>query len=367
MPETHLEDAPQASSPLGESSDPEPSDPEPSNPEPSPEVSAGLGPLLVDARSPAARERFLGLRHYQRALLAARHAGCSPLHVLVRPEDLASFRGFASDPRLGEVPLDLHTNPDDAPEVPRVDGAVVIDKAAAAAIARGEDPVQAGIFLPPDASARSATLLRSLENPCDGFVDTWFNRSLSRLMTRALVGTRISPNTVTVISFLVGLIGVALIATRRWELALLGALVFQLSAAIDCVDGEIARLTYRFSPLGARLDLALDNVVHVALFATLGWAAVPLLGAPLALGLGAMAALGGVISFGLVYRLNFGDERGHTGRVRRILDRVTNRDFSVLVIAAALASRFDLLLGAIALGTHLFWVVLLWVAREDGA
>ena len=57
--------------------------------------------------------------------------------------------------------------------------------------------------------AAGCQLLRSLENPCDGLVDTWVNRPLSRLMTRALVGTGISPNAVTLISFLVGLVGVA--------------------------------------------------------------------------------------------------------------------------------------------------------------
>ena len=325
------------------------------------------GPLLVDARSPQARERLLGLAGYERALLAAKHAGCTPLHVLVCPAGLPELRAFASDPRLGEVPLDLHRDEAAAPPVPRVDGGAVIDKAAAAAIARGQDPAAAGLYLPPDAPGRRQRLLRSLSNPCDGLVDTWLNRPLSRLMTRALVGTGISPNAVTLISFLVGLLGVALIATRRFELALLGALVFQLSAAIDCVDGEIARLTYRFSPLGARLDIALDNVVHVVLFATLGWAAVPLLGAPLALGLGAAAALGGLLSFALVYRLTFGPAGGAQGRIRQLLDKVTNRDFSVLVILAAATGRYDLLLGLIAVGTHAFWLALLAVAQRERA
>ena len=103
------------------------------------------------------------------------------------------------------------------------------------------------------------------------------------------------------------------------------------------------------------------------LFGVLGWAAVPLLGAPLALGLGAVAALGGLLSFLVVYRLTFGDAGGPQGRIRRLLDKVTNRDFSLLVILAAATGRFDLLLGVIACGTHVFWLALLAVARSERA
>ena len=44
------------------------------------------------------------------------------------------------------------------------------------------------------------------------------------------------------------------------------ALLFQLAAIIDCCDGEVARLALE-SPFGAWLDIAMDNVVHIAIFA----------------------------------------------------------------------------------------------------
>lgn len=323
--------------------------------------------LVVDARTEEAWEPLLGLRRYQRALLAAKHAELDELWLWLpaEPTRRAEAEAWSRDPRLGQAQVHLTSDEAELPALPRVRGGATFDAAAAAAIARGADPQEAGFFFPPETPGAGAALLRSLENVCDGLVDTYLNRPLSRLISRGLVKTGISPNAVTLLACALALIGVAGIATRDYELALAGALLFQLSAALDCVDGELARLTYRFSPLGARLDLTLDNVAHVLLFLALGWAAVPVLGQPLALGLGATAALGAAIGFALVYRLTFRlPERSRDARVRALLERLANRDISLLVVLACAWGRPEVLLWLFACGTHLFWGVLAWVSRR---
>lgn len=337
--------------------------------EPSPIGSASpRAGLVVDARAPGAWERLLGLARYERALLAAKQAGLRPLHLWLPADDEEARRtaeGFARDPRLAGEALTIHAGEAGLPPLVRVSGAAVFDAPAAAALVRGCDPRAAGLYLPPGAEGAASRLLRSLESPADGQVDTWLNRPLSRLLTRALAPTGVSPNAVTLLSFLIGLTGVGLIATRRYELGVAGALTLQLSAVIDCVDGELARLTYRASAFGARLDLVLDNLVHLLLFLALGWSSAPVLGLGLALGLGATAALGGLLSFLAVYRLKFLDPVTGRPRLQRLLDRLTNRDFSLLVIAACVAGRPELLLWLVAAGTHLFWLALLWAARRE--
>ena len=338
---------------------------------PSVTASSPPGPLasglVVDARRGAAWGSLLGLKRYQRALLAAKHAGLSPLHLWLPEGDSAraAAEAWTRDPRLGGAPIVLTSLESELPAFPRVEGAAVFDAAAAKTLLDPVNPLGEGFFWPAETPGAAGALLRSLENPSDGLVDTYLNRPLSRLLSRALVPTGISPNAVTLLACLVGLVGVALIATRRYELALVGALLFQLSAVLDCVDGEIARLTYRFSPLGARLDLSLDNGVHVLLFLALGWASAPALGHPLALGLGISAALGALISFALVYRLTFStpaDSRG--ARVELLLERFANRDFSLLVLALCAAGRPELLVWLFGCATHGFWLVLLWVSRR---
>ncbi len=103
-----------------------------------------------------------------------------------------------------------------------------------------------------------------------GLVEVLFNRRLSTLLTRLLVRTPLSPNQVTVLSFVVILPGVYLLSTGE-RLALIGAgLLIQLSFTLDCCDGELARLRGLSSPFGAWLDGLLDRIAELMLCLALG-------------------------------------------------------------------------------------------------
>ena len=326
--------------------------------------------VAIDARAPAATERLLGLPHWQRLALAARHAGCSELQLWVAdPGAVARFQGWvAQDARLSRI----RVSADEPPAATlRLPGAAVLDAPAIQALRAGAAwPPGEGLCLAAElpAAEKVRALLSSLANSSsDGLVDTWLNRPISRQLTRLLVGTGISPNAVTVLSCLIGIAGAAAIASCDPRLGVVGAHLFQLSAAVDCVDGEIARLTYRFSPFGARLDLALDNLVHLLIFPAVALAASTRLGPELAWVLGGATCLGAFVSFLIVYWLTFSGSAGTSSGLRRLLDKLTNRDFSLAVIAAAILGRWDLLLWVLAAGTNLFWLVLgslaLWGRR----
>lgn len=326
---------------------------------------------LIEAGSPPARERLLGLEAWERALLAAHHGGCAPLFVCAPPADHEALGArLRADARLAATAAQLVPFPPADRSLLVLPAGVLVDPQAVRALRAGEAaPPARGVWLTPELprGRRARALLRSLANPCDGVVDTWVNRPLSRVLTRLLIPSGISPNAVTVLSCLIALGGAGLIATGEWRWGVLGALLFQLGAAVDCVDGEIARLTYRFSPLGARLDLALDNVSHVALFAAMAAASHPALGTTWTLALGALAVLGCAGSFALVYRLAFAPAgaRGPSSRVRLLLDKLTNRDFSLLVIGAALVGWWQWLLLVIAAGTWVFGAILLLTVWRD--
>jgi phosphatidylglycerophosphate synthase len=330
---------------------------------------ATLAVILADG--PQAEEVLLGLPHYLRGLLAAHHAGCSPLLLVVaadRAERIAAV--VADEPRL-PAPVEVLTpsaweaRRSSEPEAGRVviPAGAVVDPQAVRGLATGEaaPPTYLGPELTRAQKRRG--LLRTLGNPIDGLVDRYVNRTVSRQITALLTPTGISPNAVTVISTLIGLLGTAGVAAAGagyYELGIAGALLFQLAAAFDCADGEIARLTYRFSPFGAKLDLGLDNVVYTAIFLALGAASVPALGAPLALGLGGLAVFGQLCSAVQIWRIWFHPRPGDEDpRLRGVLDRLTNRDFSLGVIALSLVSYWHLLLIPIAIGTQFFWV---WIA-----
>ncbi|MBG0813375.1 CDP-alcohol phosphatidyltransferase family protein [Planomonospora sp. ID82291] len=115
----------------------------------------------------------------------------------------------------------------------------------------------------------------------DGFFTTYAVSSWSPHLVRLAAGLRLTPNAVT--GFSVGLAALAAVwfsaGTREARIA--GAVLLYLSFVLDCVDGQLARYTRAFSPLGSWLDATFDRVKEYAVYAGLaaGYAAGALGGA----------------------------------------------------------------------------------------
>jgi hypothetical protein len=108
----------------------------------------------------------------------------------------------------------------------------------------------------------------------DGFYSTFVVRRLSKPLTRLALRLGWTPNAITLISFGFGIAAAAAFAAGdRWALVL-GAVLLQLSLVIDCVDGEVARATRRFSALGAWLDASTDRVKEFLAYAGLAYGAI---------------------------------------------------------------------------------------------
>jgi phosphatidylglycerophosphate synthase len=107
----------------------------------------------------------------------------------------------------------------------------------------------------------------------DGFFSVFFLRRVSKLLTWAAVKIGATPNQVTIASFAIGLYAAYLFAQGdTWSL-IGGAILLQVSIIVDCVDGEIARYTRKFSELGAWLDAITDRVKEYAVFLGLAYGA----------------------------------------------------------------------------------------------
>jgi phosphatidylglycerophosphate synthase len=107
----------------------------------------------------------------------------------------------------------------------------------------------------------------------DGFFSVFFLRRVSKLLTWAAVKIGATPNQVTIASFAIGLYAAFLFAQGdTWSLVG-GAILLQVSLIVDCVDGEIARYTRKFSELGAWLDAITDRVKEYAVFLGLAYGA----------------------------------------------------------------------------------------------
>jgi hypothetical protein len=105
----------------------------------------------------------------------------------------------------------------------------------------------------------------------DGVYSLAVLRRLSKPLSGFAAARGWSPNTITIVSLVVGLAAALSFAVgERWALVV-GAVLLQVSIIIDCSDGEVARLTGRYSTVGAWLDAATDRIKEYAAYAGLAW------------------------------------------------------------------------------------------------
>lgn len=212
-------------------------------------------------------------------------------------------------------------------------------------------------------------LLQSPKNVDEGWIDRYVNRKLASGLTRWFLRAGWSPNAVTWLSLLVGLLAAAAFAHGTYLAGVIGAVLLQSSAVIDCCDGDVARLTFRESRFGEYLDLIGDNAVHMALFAALGWAGYAHTGTLTPVALAGAAVVGNALSLWVVMRLKA--QRGHKAwntpdqqaRSEFILKHVASRDFTVIVMLFAVLDLLGLFLWLAAFGTNVFWMLSAWASR----
>lgn len=329
--------------------------------------------LVCDART--ASLEIAGLTVLDRLVVTAHRAGCAPIFLaggeapLVRAQALEIQISHAPDvagaPGVallveGSVLVEVR----DLENVIAAGGQLVSPEGKPLPVrmkVNNLQPVAAGPVAMEILDAASAAeaerkFWASLTSSADGLVDRFFNRPLGRPLSKLLVHTPISPNQVSIASILIGVASAWFFATGNF---VAGALIFQLCAIIDCVDGDLARALFKQSRLGKWLDLGGDQVVHFSVFAAIGIGVARTDPSVPALALGASAALGVLLCFVVIVRAlrMSGPQRGPL--LNKLLDATANRDFSVLLLVLALWGRMDLFLWMAGIGIHVFWIALL--------
>ena len=82
---------------------------------------------------------------------------------------------------------------------------------------------------------------------------------ISKILTPFFLKTSLTPNQVTAISGIFGVIGAALLLSQDYKLLILGAIFLQLFSILDLVDGDIARAKKMQSNWGWWLDIFFDK------------------------------------------------------------------------------------------------------------
>ncbi len=119
------------------------------------------------------------------------------------------------------------------------------------------------IDLPIEFKIASKLLLKSLIKPTDGIISINFNRHISLFITKLLTPTKVTPNMITIITFIIALIGAILPIWGGYSNFLISGLIFQLTSILDGCDGEIARLKFQSSKTGEWMDTIFDNLSYI--------------------------------------------------------------------------------------------------------
>ncbi len=119
--------------------------------------------------------------------------------------------------------------------------------------------------------AEKALLERLRDKPTDGPVSRYFNRSISMFFSRRLAQLNITPNQISLFSFLGSLLAAGLFALGGYPALLLGGVLAQFASIIDGCDGEVARLKYQRSDFGGWFDAVLDRYADAFLLFGLTW------------------------------------------------------------------------------------------------
>ena len=215
-------------------------------------------------------------------------------------------------------------------------------------------------------TAAEEELVRRLGREGDSLIVRMLNRRISQALTKRLVRTAVTPNQITVFSAALGLSGAFLLAQGTDVLQIMGSLLFLCSTIIDGCDGEVARLTFQESDFGGKLDIIMDNVVHLFLFSGMAFGLYRENGEPIALVLGALTLGGVLISLGAYLPTLWrpaGEHRAHT----RLHESLASRDFAYLLLILAFFDRIEWFLWTAAVGTYVFaatWLVVSYLRRR---
>ncbi len=229
---------------------------------------------------------------------------------------------------------------------------------------------------PEDIKAVEKKLFWGLVKDTEGFMSRHFERRISLFISRRLVNTRITPNEITVISILIGLLGAYFISLGQGFWQITGAILFLVHSIVDGCDGEIARIKFKESRFGGILDFWGDNIVHAAVFSAIGIEWARRTGDSLPLYLSAAAVFGTFLSASIVYFSTMRKKKEgplytsvsggkKSNKIVKVADFLSRRDFIYLVVILAFMHHLDWFLIAASVGSLIFAGVLVGIRLRD--
>ena len=193
-------------------------------------------------------------------------------------------------------------------------------------------------------------LCLKLKKDTDGPVSRILNRPISLRISKVLLKTGITPNQISVLSFIIGLAGASLFFFGEYFYLILGGIIVHIHSIVDGCDGEIARLKLRRTKYGGYLDSFLDRYVDAVIILGLTYGYWSISGDSMIWIMGFAAIIGSFINtytgekYDSIFKIRNGTGRINfrVGRDVRLLiivvGALTNQIPILLIIVAVLAN-----------------------------
>ncbi len=187
-------------------------------------------------------------------------------------------------------------------------------------------------------------------------IDRYIIRKISGFITGFLIRTPISPNHVTVISLILGIIAAVFFSFGGHTHTITAGLIFFLCIVFDQCDGEVARIKHMESEFGRAFDIIVDSIVNAAIVAGITFALYKTSGSGLNIIIGILAITG--ISISILLTTYFSQENKQDTGTKELLDKLNNKDFFyIIMLASVIFNQMIWFLLIMAIGTNIYWIV----------
>jgi hypothetical protein len=101
-------------------------------------------------------------------------------------------------------------------------------------------------------------------------LDLFIFRPLSFIFVKLIYNTNITPNHISVVALIFGILSGILYGFGTQEFLILGSASFFICNTLDCMDGQLARLKKNGTKIGRVIDGFIDYVTSISVFLGLG-------------------------------------------------------------------------------------------------
>jgi CDP-L-myo-inositol myo-inositolphosphotransferase len=202
---------------------------------------------------------------------------------------------------------------------------------------------------------------KNIEQPLGSYsdspiIDRYIIRKISGFISGLLIRTPVTPNQVTIISLVIGIVAAVFFSHGAYKSTIIAGVFYFISTVFDQCDGEVARFKHMESDFGRIFDIIVDSIVNAAIVIGITIAIYKTNGSGLTIVAGLLAMMGIVIS--LLLTTYFSSKSKKDTGTKEMLDKLNNKDFFyIIMLASVVFNQMIWFLLIMAIGTNIYWIV----------